>query len=227
MSTVEKIQVGTLTTECYTRIKDDILNKRIRWGQKLGVPELTARFGISRSPVVKAIERLSREGFVRIIPNRGSFVSAPTKGDIVEIAQVRIAFESMACELAYRRDKSILLNNQEQNERPIIDCEQNQQGIPEDVWFTYDRNFHRIFAEVAGNSRLLGIYEQVRNQIELFRVFYGEGDALRALKPHREILTLLREDQLDDALKVLRIHIEEVCEQTIDEFQRAMNEMSQ
>lgn len=227
MSTVEKIQIGTLTTECYTRIKDDILNKRIRWGQKLSVPELTARFGISRSPVVKAIERLSHEGLVQIIPNRGSFVSAPTKRDIVEIAQVRIAFESMACELAYRRDKSSLLNNQEQNERSITVYEQNQQGIPEDVWFTYDRNFHRIFAEVAGNSRLLGIYEQVINQIELFRVFYGEGDALGALKLHREILTLLREDQLGDALKVLRIHIEEVCEQTIDEFQRAMNEMGQ
>ena len=58
-------------------------------------------------------------------------------------------------------------------------------------------------------------------------MFYGEGDALRALELHREILTLLREDQLGDALKVLRIHIEEVCEQTIDEFQRAMNEMGQ
>jgi len=227
MTTVEKIQVGTLTTECYGRIKDDILNKRIRWGQKLNVPELTARFGISRSPVVKAIERLSHEGLVQIIPNRGSFVSAPTKRDIVEIAQVRIAFESMACELAFRRDKRALLNSQELNERSITDYERKQQQIPEDVWFAYDRNFHRIFAEVAGNRRLLEIYEQVRNQIELFRVFYGEGDALRALELHREILTLLREDQLGDALKVLRIHIEEVCEQTIDEFQRAMNEMGQ
>ena len=227
MSTVEKIQVGTLTTECYRRIKDDILNKRIRWGQKLNVPELTMRFGISRSPVVKAIERLSHEGLVQIIPNRGSFVSAPTKRDIVEIAQVRIAFELMACELAFRRDKSALLNSQELNEQPIIDYERKQQRIPEEIWFTYDRNFHRIFAEVAGNSRLLGIYEQVRNQIELFRVFYGEGDALRALELHREILTLLQEDRLGDALKVLRIHIEEVCQQTIDEFQRAMNEVGQ
>ena len=227
MSTVEKIQVGTLTTECYRRIKDDILNKRIRWGQKLNVPELTVRFGISRSPVVKAIERLSHEGLVKIIPNRGSFVSAPTERDIVEIAQVRIAFELMACELAFRHDKSAMLNSQELNERPIIDHERKQQRIPEEVWFTYDRNFHRIFAEVAGNSRLLRIYEQVRNQIELFRVFYGEDDALRALELHREILSLLQEDQLGDALKVLRIHIEEVCEQTIDEFQRAMDEVGQ
>ncbi|MCY4538912.1 MAG: GntR family transcriptional regulator [Chloroflexi bacterium] len=227
MSTSEKIQIGSLTTECYTRIKDDILNKRIPWGQKLNVPELTARFGISRSPVVKAIERLSHEGLVQIIPNRGSFVSAPTKRDIVEIAQVRIAFESMACELAFRRDKSALLNSQERNEAQISACERKQQRIPEDVWFTYDRDFHRIFAEVADNSRLLEIYEQVRNQIELFRVFYGEGDALRALELHREILTLLRQDRLGDALQVLRLHIEEVCEQTIDEFQRAVSEMDQ
>lgn len=227
MSTTKKIQVGSVTNECYSRIKDDILNKRIRWGQKLSVPELTARFGISRSPVVKAIERLSHEGLIQIIPNRGSFVSAPTKRDIVEIAQVRIAFESMACELAFRRDLTVLLNNHEQNERPIIDCERKQQRIPEDVWFAYDRDYHRIFAEVAGNSRLLEIYEQVRSQIELFRVFYGEGDALRALELHREILALLRQDQLGDALKVLRLHIEEVCEQTIDDFQRAMNEMDQ
>ena len=225
MSTSERIEVGSLTNECYSRIKDDILNKRIRWGQKLSVPELTARFGISRSPVVKAIERLSHEGLVQIIPNRGSFVSAPTMRDILEIAQVRIAYELMACELAFRRDKTVLLKNQEVNERPIIDCERNLQRIPEDVWFSYDRNYHRIFAEIAGNSRLREIYEQLRNQIELFRVFYGEGDALRALELHREILALLRQDRLEAALKVLRIHIEEVCEQTTDEFQRAMNEV--
>ncbi len=227
MSTSERIQIGSLTTECYSRLKDDILNKRISWGQKLNVTELTARFGISRSPVVKAIERLSHEGLVQIIPNRGSFVSAPTKRDIVEIAQVRIAFESMACELAFRRDKSALLNNQEQNEAPIVECERKGEAIPADVWFTYDRDFHRIFAEVARNSRLLDIYEQVRSQIELFRVFYGESDALRALELHREILALLRQDQLGDALKILRLHIEEVCQQTIDDFQRAMTEMSQ
>ena len=227
MSTSERIQIGSLTTECYARIKDDILNKRIRWGQKLSVPELTARFGISRSPVVKAIERLSHEGLVQIIPNRGSFVSAPTTRDIVEIAQVRIAYELMACELAYRGDLTLLLDKQVQNERPLVDCERRQRQIPEDLWFSYDRDFHRIFAEVAGNSRLLDIYEQVRNQIELFRVFYDEGDALRALELHREILALLRRHQLEDALRVLRLHIEEVCEQTIDEFQRAMREMDQ
>lgn len=48
-----------------------------------------------------------------------------------------------------------------------------------------------------------------------------------ALKWHGEIVTLCREDQLGDALKVLRVHIEEVCEQTMDEFQRVMNEMGQ
>ena len=58
-------------------------------------------------------------------------------------------------------------------------------------------------------------------------LLYGESGALSALKLHRVILTLLREDQLGDALKALRIHIEEVCEQTIDEFQKAMNEMGQ
>lgn len=225
MSTSERIQIGSLTTECYSRLKDDILNKRISWGQKLNVTELTARFGISRSPVVKAIERLSHEGLVQIIPNRGSFVSAPTKRDIVEIAQVRIAYELMACELAVRRDKSVLLANQEKTEAPIVACERKGEAIPADVWFTYDRDFHRIFAEVAGNSRLLEIYEQVRSQIELFRVFYDEDDALRALELHRQILALLRQDQLAEALRVLRLHIEEVCEQTIDDFQRAMNEM--
>lgn len=227
MSTSERIQIGSLTTECYSRLKDDILNKRISWGQKLNVTELTARFGISRSPVVKAIERLSHEGLVQIIPNRGSFVSAPTKRDIVEIAQVRIAYELMACELAVRRDKSALLANQEKTEAPILECERKGEAIPAEVWFTYDRDFHRIFAEVAGNRRLLEIYEQVRSQIELFRVFYDEDDALRALELHREILASLRQDQLAEALRVLRLHIEEVCEQTIDDFQRAMNEMDQ
>ena len=224
MSDGDKIQIASLTDECYERIKNDILGKRIKWGQRLSIRDLTERFGVSRSPVVKAIERLSHEGLVEIVPNKGSFVIVPTEKDIKEISDVRIAFELMACELAYQNGKEELLLAHLENEKHIIGFEQNKQQIPIEVWFKYDRNYHMIFAELADNKKLLDIHELNRNQLELFRLFYDELDAKRATEMHRKVLEYIRQDDLENALKALRQHIEEVSEDTMKDLHQALSE---
>jgi DNA-binding GntR family transcriptional regulator len=206
-----KITYVSLTDECYSRIRSDILNDILPWGEQLDVARIAEDFGVSRSPVVKAVERLAHEGLVEIRPNKGSYVLTPTVRDIDEVTEIRIAVERLACTLAYTKHHAQLMAMLDENEQRISAYNDRQEPIPFGVFLEYDREFHLIFARLADNQRLLDIFEIIRNQVELFRTrTYLEPQTQRALHRHREVLTLLRDHRLPEALSALQEHIEEV-----------------
>lgn len=212
-----KITFVSFTDECYARIQSDILDGRMRWGERVDVTTLAAEYGVSRSPVVKAIERLAHEGLIEIIPNKGSYVRAPTRKDIVEVTEIRFAVEALNVELAYEKQKDRLLERLAEQDRTIAVFEERGEEIPEDVFLAYDRDFHWTFALAADNSRLLNIIDVNRNQVELFRIrTYSRDKAKQSITRHRTIVEHLHHDQLADAVRVLRQHIYEVGEFAIE-----------
>lgn len=211
-----KITYVSLTDECYNRIKSDILNNILPWGEQLEVAQIAQDFGVSRSPVVKAIERLAHEGLVEIVPNKGSYVRTPTIRDIDEVTEIRTAMEKLACESAYTKNRDQLIIMLDENEQKLTAYEDRQQEIPFGVFLEYDREFHSIFAHLADNNRLIEIFEINRNQIELFRTrTYLGPQTRRAIRRHREVLDYLKKGQLPEAINALQLHIEEVRLDTI------------
>ena len=101
--TEDKIEIASLADECYKRIKQDILTGKLGWGQRLNVINMAQIYGISRAPVIKAIDRLAMEQLVSIVPNVGSFVVIPTKKDVVEVTEIRMMLETKMCTLAYKK----------------------------------------------------------------------------------------------------------------------------
>jgi DNA-binding GntR family transcriptional regulator len=61
---------------------------------------LSARLGISRTPLREALVQLESEGLVRVLPRRGVFIVRKTKAEILEMITVWAALEGMAARLA-------------------------------------------------------------------------------------------------------------------------------
>ncbi len=211
-----KITYTNLTDECYRRIKADILSDRLAWGERLDVNGIAEKYGVSRAPVIKSIERLAQEGLVDILPNRGSFVKTPSVKDIVEVSEVRNGFEILACRLAFIKNKALLIQRLEANDQMIRSYEERSKEIPEEVFLNYDRKFHRIFSELAENQRLIVLFDIVRDQIEHFRMqSYAPEKANRSVQMHRNVTARIKNNDLDGALQTLSEHIHEVCQDTI------------
>lgn len=207
----DPIPYNSFADESYNRIRNQILNGVLDWGDRIDVVSLAEAFGVSRSPIVKAVDRLAREGLVSVFPNKGSYVSVPTENDVSEVIEVRLAIELMTFELACTKDRTGLLEALDENEKVIHTYEVGQTSIPFDVFRTYDRRFHRLFAQFADNKRLLNLFEINRDQIELARTkTYIPATVAQALKMHRTIIESLRQDRADQARSSLRIHIEQV-----------------
>ncbi|MBT3432694.1 MAG: GntR family transcriptional regulator [Nitrospinaceae bacterium] len=63
-------------------IKVAILNGVLKPGDKLVETELTQSLGVSRTPLREAFRELAVEGYITVIPHKGSYVSTISEGEV-------------------------------------------------------------------------------------------------------------------------------------------------
>src|SRR5665647_1408181 len=96
-----KVKKGSdnYTTIIYNTILEKIIDGILKPGDKLSDMELSNQFGFSRTPAREALILLERDGFVRTISRRGTFVSEFVRDEVREIYIVREALEAAAVHL--------------------------------------------------------------------------------------------------------------------------------
>ena len=80
--------------QIYRTLEDEIVSLSIKPNEALGENSLAARFGISRTQIRSVLQRLQENGFVRIIPGKGTFVEPINIETASELIYLRVAVES-------------------------------------------------------------------------------------------------------------------------------------
>ena len=201
-SHAERIDIPSLGDECYRRLKYDIVNGHLDWGTKLNVVELANRFGISRSPVVKAIDRLAMVGLVRIFPNKGSFVLIPTAEQISETLEAAEILATSLYRLAFAKNRADLVIDLGQLTLPIKQKLEQRTDLTVWEYFEYEQDFQQILCYYARNDRLSKLYQILCAQVELLSVHSLSTEQLEhAVYNHAAVIEWLAADQPDQALK--------------------------
>ena len=78
------------------KLRQAIGHGELKPGAQLGEAELARKFGVSRGPVREAMSRLTQEGLLLAIRNRGLFVIQMTSDDIRDMYMAREAIERAA-----------------------------------------------------------------------------------------------------------------------------------
>ena len=68
------VQEKTIVGKIATFLRHEITTTNYRAGAHLKESQISAEFGVSRVPVREAFRILQSEGYLEVIPNRGSFV---------------------------------------------------------------------------------------------------------------------------------------------------------
>lgn len=87
----------------YGRLRTEIVDWRIPPGTVLAEVELSARLGVSRTPVREALSRLVADGLAAPQGGRGVTVTAVSLDDARDLFDVRVALDGRAAALAARR----------------------------------------------------------------------------------------------------------------------------
>jgi DNA-binding GntR family transcriptional regulator len=85
------------------RLEEDILRGNLRPGHRLDERELSARYGVSRTPVREALQRLAASGLAVARGRQGLQVTQLSVADLLDALSVVAELESLAAAQAARR----------------------------------------------------------------------------------------------------------------------------
>ncbi|SAK75595.1 GntR family transcriptional regulator [Caballeronia hypogeia] len=99
----------TGTARVYVTLRNEILTMKLAPGTHLDELGVAERFGVSRSPVREALVRLSAEGLVTILPNRGNVVTPMDFGRVPEFLDALDLLQRVTTRLAalHRTDEDL------------------------------------------------------------------------------------------------------------------------
>jgi DNA-binding GntR family transcriptional regulator len=87
----------------YAAIRAQVVDFRLRPGERVNEFQLARHLGLSRTPVREALNRLASEGFLELTPNRGFFFRPLDIEALVNFYEVRSVLERGAFLLACER----------------------------------------------------------------------------------------------------------------------------
>lgn len=82
-------QERTAPDAAYLQIMKMIMLKKLRPGQRLAELSLVRGIGVSRMPVREALRKLAPEGWLRIVPDSGTWVASPAERSSMPKYEVR------------------------------------------------------------------------------------------------------------------------------------------
>jgi DNA-binding GntR family transcriptional regulator len=80
-------------------IEADILDGRLRAGERLEELVLSRKYGVSRTPIREALRQLASAKLVDITPRLGAVVARPTAGEVIELFEVVAELDVLADEI--------------------------------------------------------------------------------------------------------------------------------
>ena len=81
-------------------LRDAVRRGVLKPGERLMEIQLAEELGVSRTPVREAIRKLEMEGYVIMMPRRGTYIADLSIRDINEVFEIRTSLESLASGLA-------------------------------------------------------------------------------------------------------------------------------
>lgn len=182
-------------------VYDDIRNKIIRRqmfpGNRIIEEDLAQELGTSRTSIRSALQQLRQDGFVEIIPNRGSFVVQPTLEDIIALYDVRLTLESGAIKAAVENSTDDTIRYLEHNLHQQLELDKN---FSISAYSALNRDFHWQIAKASLNPYYERFLAEVYNKVEVYMLFYDKSiDNSYSYSSHKEMLTAICERDLNRA----------------------------
>ena len=157
---VAEAGAASLAEQAYLRLREDIIAVELSPGTVLREDELMRALGVGRTPVREAIQRLQRDGFVTIIPRRGTLVSEINITDLAANYEVRAHVESWASRLAAERVRDA---DRRAAEALMAELEALTDDDPYEVLLALDRRVHRFVYACCKNTFLAETLDHYHN----------------------------------------------------------------
>ncbi len=203
-------------------LRDAIRKGILEPGERLMEVQLADELGISRTPVREAIRKLEQEGYVIMMPRRGTYVSDVSVHDVKEIFEIRSALESLATGLAARK---IEPESIETLQNLLIEIEGYIEKNDIEKIVESDIKFHGLIYQISGNERLVNIINNLKEQTARFRTLSMSypGRLQETLEEHSEMVEAIANGDVSAARDAAEHHMESAEKTLLKAMLKAKN----
>lgn len=187
-------------------LRDMLISGELRPGQSLVESKIASQMGVSRVPVREAIQTLSSEGLVDIIPYRGSVVRHLTRRDIEELYSLRAVLESFAI-------SRIVANTGLSPSEPLTTCFNNMLDAAKsgdiNLVNEMDRRFHDTLIELADHKLLSLTWSSVSLRVRQVMALRNRqnSDLTQIAYNHLPIIEAISNRDEQTAVNLIKVHV--------------------
>ncbi len=157
-----------LSSDSLIRILEgDILDSKLKPGDRLDEQSLARRFDVSRTPVREALRHLASSGLVEIRKNQGAAVRRLTTTELIEMFQVMAEFEGLSARLSARRMSGEEI---EVMRRRHEECTALAEGRDYEGFFAANNLLHESIFLGSKNEFLHQEARKLRNRVNVYRM---------------------------------------------------------
>lgn len=195
--------------QVYETLRQRILALELAPGERLNEKDIAAEFELSRTPVHEAVQRLTEEGLIEILPRSGTFVARIPVHELEEAMLVRTALELAMIERAAQRLTPAALTRLDELLSEQRRCAEttDQPGF-----HRADEAFHAQLAELAGFPGVWRTIAQAKTQVDRFRrlTLPIQGRMQEVIAEHAAVVEGLRSGSAETAMAAMRRHLDHV-----------------
>lgn len=190
------------------RLRQLIVSRELRPGERIVQSELAEQFGVSRTPIREALHKLASDGLITLSPHKGASVADFSISELEGIYSIRIALEGYGAFLAAQQitgadlDRLAALLGRMQ--------EVFQEG---DRWrlLEVNREFYALLYAIAKQPRLYDLIMKHLDMADLYRRMAFTIDTFyrHTIADHEELLAVLRTRDPEAAERLTRLGLED------------------
>ncbi len=205
-SNQQQRRTTSLSQDAYEAIKHRIISLQLAPGSVIDEAALRADLELGRTPIREALQRLSMEKLVTIIPRRGTFVTDIRITDLQRLFEARLCLETFAVRLACQRGTS---KHWTEMEKALAGLPEAEDRANNAVLIAIDEACHEIIYDASDNTflqdTLIALYAL---SLRLWYFSLAQVGGIRtAILEHERILVALQARDADLAAQLMEQHI--------------------
>ena len=162
---IGNIRKDNLYQQVHIVVKNAILCGQIQRDRIYSIGQLAQILNVSRTPVASAVQTLSKEGLITILPNQGFRIYEFSKNDVREIFELRKATEGYIVERVIEMNVDTLeLHKHLEAQKSYLEKGDVTSFLKE------DRKMHIALAKKINNRRILQSLNNIRDLVNLMNL---------------------------------------------------------
>lgn len=206
----------------YDALKDAILDGTIPLGERINENYLAELLSISRTPIRKAVKKLTEEGLTESIPQYGTIIKYVSTDKIDEIYKIRLALELILHQQVLKNISEIELEQLKSYSKEMVKFEED-----DDLVHLVEilNEFNDKISEIAKMSTLNMLLDELNTYFKNFRNFSFASKERRnlATKEHPMIVRAIEAKDISVLNKVVSKHIRHAHKAAFNTFVRNDN----